>query len=170
MRQRATDLLGPLTLHEALAVVLPVANGLDTTARLTFITSGLDLQHDGRSFTWEFGCALPKLTATAMIGLEPSVEAENPDESPLILRQRVNPASTMDLQRPLLPVKMRNSPEVVAALAAKGVDLVAGPSDMKLESRVLDSGEAIWVTYYYDRELTTRLASTDSQKRYQNPI
>ncbi len=53
---------------------------------------------------------------------------------------------------------MRDSPEAVAEFSRRGVDFVAGPSDMKLESRVLASGDARWVTYYSDWELTTELA------------
>jgi hypothetical protein len=51
-----------------------------------------------------------------------------------------------------LPVSFRDSPEVVSELATQRVDSVAG-TDMKLESRLFPSGEAVWVTYYRDAEI-----------------
>ena len=154
--QRPSGLCGPVTLHEALAIVLPAANELDPKAGLTFVTSGLDIQQDGRSHTWEFSFILPNRSATLMLSLEPDAQSEDPDAAPSVLKQRVNPLSQMDSNRVFLPAQIRNSPEVVAELSSRGADFIAGPSDMKIESRILDSGGAVWVTYYFDQEFTTR--------------
>jgi hypothetical protein len=153
---------GSMTAHEAWAVVSPVAQGLDPQARLTLITSGLDMNHAGCSRTWEFIFFLPKRNATAMLSLEPDSESADVDSAQCILTQRINPASALDAQRLPFPDCFRDSPEVVAEFSAGGVDFVAGPSDMKLEGRVLPSGNAMWVTYYWDREHTTSFAAVAS--------
>jgi hypothetical protein len=154
--KRPSGLSGPITLHEALAVALPAATEIDAKARLVFITSGLDMQPDGRSRTWEFIFVLPDRIATVMLSLEPDIQLEDPDEASTILTKRVNPASSNDMKCPSLPTQTRNSPEVVSEFSSKGVDFVAGPTDMKIESRTLPSGDIVWVTYYFDQELTTR--------------
>jgi hypothetical protein len=41
------------------------------------------------------------------------------------------------------------------------VDFVAGPTDMKLEGRMLPSGPPVWVTFYWDREYITPFAADD---------
>ncbi len=115
---------------------------------------------EGRSGTWEFIFYLPKLNANAMLSLEPDPDNEDVDNAPRVLTQRINPAAGIDAQRRPLPESFRDSPEVVKEFAAGGVDFVAGPTDMKLEGRVLPSGEAVWVTYYWDEERTTPFAGT----------
>lgn len=142
---------GPLTSHEAWALVRPAAYRLDAAPRLTFITSGLDLHPDGRSFTWEFGFDLPGRRARVLLSVGPPEATEDIDEAPVVLVQRITAAAGAG-QGPALPEQFRDSPEVVAAFEAGGVDFVAGPSDMKLEARVLPSGEPVWVTYYWDEE------------------
>jgi len=152
-QRKVRDQPGPMTAHEAWAIVRPVAHELDPRARLTFITSGLDMSREGRSFTWEFLFHLPGGRARALLTLEPNRETGDIDNAPIILVQRLTPASVAGLDRAtVLPERFRDSPEVVAEFAAGGVDFVAGPTDMKLEGRVLDTGEAVWVTYYWDGE------------------
>ena len=153
---------GSMTARQAWAVVAPVTKTLDPHARLTLITSGLDMNHEGCSRTWEFIFFLPKRKATAMLSLEPDPENSDVDRAQCILTQRINPASALDAQRPPFPDPFRDSPEVVAEFSAKGVDFVAGPSDMKLEGRVLPSGDAIWVTYYWDQEYSTSFKEVGS--------
>lgn len=70
---------GPLTAHEAWAIVQPIVSGLDPQARLTFVTSGLDISHAGRSFTWEFMFYLPTRRAQALLSLVPADDAEDED-------------------------------------------------------------------------------------------
>jgi hypothetical protein len=152
--QQPTGLSGPLTLHEAIAATFQIAIGLDTGAKLTFITSGLDLQQDGRSRIWEFICILPNRGATLMLSLEPDSRAEDPDKATIILTKRIKTALPPDIKRPYLPALTRNSPDVVAEFSLRGIDFVAGPSDMKIESRILPSGEAAWVTFYFGEEFT----------------
>ena len=154
-RQRVRDEPGPLTAHQAWEIVRTAARALDPDARLTLLTSGLDISPTGRSFTWEFGFELPQRRAAALLSVEPSGEGEDIDSDPIMLVQRLGPGATTEVsQRPALPEQFRDSPEVVADLAAQGVDFTAGPSDMKLEGRVLPSGEAVWVTYYWDEQRT----------------
>jgi hypothetical protein len=144
-----------MTAHRAWTVVAPVVKDLDPHAELTLITSGLDMNHKGCSRTWEFIFFLPNRNATVMLSLEPDAESSDVDSAQCILTQRVKPASALDAQRPPFPEHFRDSPEVVAEFSANGVDFVAGPTDMKLEGRVLPSGDAVWVSYYWDQEYTT---------------
>jgi hypothetical protein len=53
-----------------------------------------------------------------------------------------------------LPEQFRDSPEVVEELSEGGVDFVAGPTDLKLEGQILSTGQAAWVTYYWNAERT----------------
>jgi hypothetical protein len=149
---------GSLSAHQAWAVVAPVARELDSCPRLTLITSGLDLDHAGYSRTWEFIFFLPRRYATLMLSIEPDPGHGDLEKSPSILTQRLRPASSADALRPAFPGQFRDSPEVVAEFIAKGVDFVAGPSDMKLEGRILPSGDAVWVTYYWDQQFSTPFA------------
>lgn len=148
---------GSMTAHEAWAVAAPAARALDAGARLTLLTSGLDMSREGRSRTWEFLFFLPDRNATAMLSLEPEPGAEDVDIAHTVLTRRIGPAINAD--RPGFPLSFRDSPEVVAEFTARGVDFEAGPTDMKLEGRVLPSGEALWVTYYRDGEYATRFAA-----------
>lgn len=151
-RRQVRDEPGPLTAHQARDMVWPVARALDSATRLTLLTSGLDIGPDGRSFSWEFGFALPGHRAFALFSVEPSGEGADIDGDPIVLVQRLRPMSATEASGlPTLPERFRDSPEVVAELAVQGVDFVAGPSDMKLEARVLPAGEAVWVTYHWDK-------------------
>jgi hypothetical protein len=149
---------GPLTAHEAWALVRPAAYRLDARPRLTFITSGLDLDPDGRSFTWEFGFDVPACRAHALLSVGPPGEADDIDEAPVVLVQRITAAAGTG-RKAALPEHFRDSPEVVSEFEAGGVDFVAGPSDMKLEARVLPTGEPAWVTYYWDEERSVQFGS-----------
>ncbi|NWF81290.1 MAG: hypothetical protein HXY37_14805 [Chloroflexi bacterium] len=82
--------------------------------------------------------------------LAPADDAEEIDSAPFVLTQRIGPDGAGAEHTPALPLPFRDSPEVVAELATDGVDFIAGPTDMKLEGRVLTTGEAVWQTYYYD--------------------
>jgi len=154
-RRTLPGLAGRITAHQAWAVTAPVAKALDQHASLTLITSGLDMDHKGCSGTWEFIFFLPKHNATLMLSVEPDPENSDIDTAQRILTQRIHPASPMEAQRPVFPDHFRDTAEVVAEFSAHGVDFVAGPSDMKLEGRVLPSGDAVWVTYYWDQEHST---------------
>ncbi len=148
-------LSGPLTAHQAWFVVIPIAKALDRRAELTLITSGLDIDHEGRSRTWEFNFYLPKRKATVMLSLGPETKDANDadiDSLPYVLTQRINQASSFDSKRLSFPHQFRDSPEVVAEFSVLGVDFAAGPGDMKLEGRILPSGDSVWVTYYWDQE------------------
>ena len=154
-KRAVPELSGSMTAHQAWAVVAPLVRGLDRNARLTLITSGLDMNHEGRSRTWEFIFLLPQRNLTVMFSLEPDPQSADVDGSPCILTQRINQASATDATRPAFPDRFRDSPDAVAEFSAQGVDFVSGPSDMKLEGRMLPSNEAVWATFGWDREHTT---------------
>ncbi|MFA5027237.1 MAG: hypothetical protein WC713_05130 [Candidatus Methylomirabilota bacterium] len=143
---------GRMTAHQAWAVAAPMAKAADDGARLTLITSGLDLDRQGCSRTWDFLFYLPNRTLTMMLSLEPDPQSEELEIGPVIVTTRTHKASSSDSARPAFPDRFRDSPDVVAELSAHGVDFVAGPSDMKLEGRMRSSGDAVWVTYYWDQE------------------
>lgn len=151
-KRAVPELSGSMTAHQAWAAVAPLVRELDRNARLTLIASGLDMNHEGRSRTWEFIFLLPQRNLTVMFSLEPDPQSADVDNSPCILTQRINQASSVDANRPVLPDRFRDSPDAVAEFSSHGVDFVSGPSDMKLEGRMLPSGEAVWTTYYWDRE------------------
>ena len=154
-RRVVRDEPGPLTAHEAWEIVRPAARALDPRARLTVVTSGLDVSPEGRSFVWEFGVDLPSRKGAAQIGIEPVEGVGDIDDAPVALVQRVRPLAASEIgRRAALPERFRDSPEVVAEFASRGVDFVSGRTDMKLEGRVLPTGEAVWVTYDWDEERT----------------
>jgi len=153
---------GSITAGGAWAVVAPLAERHDPHARLRLITSGTDISHEGRSRTWEFIFLLPSHNATVMLCLESDPHSEDIDRAPCVLTQHISPASSLDIKGPFLPKIFRDSPEVVAEFIARGVDYVAGPTDMKLEGRVLSSGEATWITYYWDKEFATPFTARSS--------
>lgn len=162
-KQKIRDRPGPMTAHESWAMVRPVAKQLDAGALLTLVTSGLDISPEGRSFSWEYLFLLPGIRARTLMSVSPSEDTDDIDTAAIYLVQRLHPASDDELNiDAALPERFRDSPEVVAELSAGGVDFVAGPSDMKLESRLLASGEAVWVTYYWDEE---KVASFGAQIR-----
>lgn len=97
---------------------------------------------------------LPAQQAQALFSLAPAEDAEEIDSAPLVLTQRIGPAGAGAEHTPALPLPFRDSPAIVAELAAGSVDFIAGPTDMKLEGRVLATGEAVWQTYYYDETRT----------------
>lgn len=147
---------GPMTAHEAWAMALPQARALDPDAKLVLVTSGTDLQADGRSFTWEFLFHLANRKVRLLLTYEPADSAAEPDGQPVAQVRRINPAP--EQQVAALPLAFRDSPEVVAAFSRGGVDFVAGPGDMKLEAKVSATGQAVWVTYYWDGEHGTPFA------------
>jgi hypothetical protein len=153
---------GSITAHQAWSVAAPVARRLDPRARMTLITSGLDMDHYGRSRTWEFIFYIPGQNATMMLSLEPDPDSPDIDTAPSVLTQRLRQAFPDDALRPPFPWQFRDSPEVVAEFTAKGIDFVAGPTDMKLEGRMLPSGDAVWVTYSWDLEYTAPFTAAGS--------
>ena len=151
-RRTVPECVGSMTAHGAWTVAYQIAEQHDRQATLTLITSGTDLNGEGRSRTWEFIFILPSCKSTLMISLEPDPQCEDVDYAPCVLTQRFNPITPSDRHKPSLPVPFLDSPEAVAEFTARGVDYEAGPSDMKLEGRALPSGEAMWITYYWGKE------------------
>lgn len=158
IRTSVPERVGAMTAHEAWGVVAPAVQALDSEARLTMITSGLDMNAEGRSRSWDVLFHLPKQRARVMFSLEPDPAASDVDSAPAVLTRRLQPASDRDAQKPAFPAPFRDSPEVVAEFTDRGADFLAGPGDMKLEGRILPSGEGVWVTYYWDEEFTAPFA------------
>lgn len=151
-RLLAREQPGPMTVHESWAIAYPAIKKLDASTRFTSVTSGLDIDHLGRSLTWEFMFVMPKLRAKALVTLSPADDAADVDNASIQMTRRLTVATESELMHTGLPVSFRDSSEVAAELGAQGVDFVVGPTDMKLESRILPSGEAVWVSYYWDDE------------------
>lgn len=153
---------GPLTFLEAWEIARPAALEFDDKPQLILITSGTDIRSNGRSFSWEFLFHLPKRRARLMVSLFPSEKAELPEDAPIVLFQRVTPCSESERFRPL-PETFRDSPEVVAELSAQGVDFISGPTDMKIESRMLPNGQVRWICYYWNNEYAAEFERTKSE-------
>lgn len=153
---------GPLTALEAWETARPAALELDGKPQLTLITSGTDIRSDGRSFSWEFLFHLPNRRARLMVSLFPSEMAELPEDAPIIMFQRVSPCSENERVMPL-PEAFRDSPEVLAELSVQGVDFISGPTDMKIESRMLPNGQARWICYSWNDEYAVEFERTKSE-------
>jgi hypothetical protein len=139
----------PMTAHEAWAFAKPRAGSLDPEAKLVLITSGTDMQADGRSFTWEFLFHLHRRKARVLLTYAPADDAADPEQAPIMMVERITTA-TDPAGMAALPWEFRDSPGVVAELSRSGVDFVAGPTDLKLEARVGATGQAVWTTYYWN--------------------
>jgi hypothetical protein len=139
--------------HEAWAFARPHAESLDPQAKLVLITSGTDIQADGRSFTWEFLFRLPRRQARLLLTYAPADDAPDVDRAPVMVVTRVTTAADRD-DVAVLPLVFRDSPEVIAEFARGGVDFVAGPTDMKLEARISAAGQPVWVTCLGDEART----------------
>ena len=154
-RRTVREAPGPLSARQAWELVQPVLRNLDPAPRLTLLTSGLDLNSAGLSFTWEFGFELPATGQYALLGIVPSGEGPSIDTDALVLEQRLQPLRRMPaVARPVLPTDFTDSPEAVAEFTRQGIDFVSGRSEMSLSARVLPSGEAVWVTEDWHAERT----------------
>ena len=158
-RAAAPELVGSVPLSAAWTLAKGRVDGIDASARLLFITSGLDLDAAGRSRAWEFRFHLPQVGAILWLSLEADPESEDIDQAAWIITQRSQPETESDSALPSLPLPFRDSSDAVAELAAAGVDFVAGPTDLKLESEVLSDGSACWVVRLRDDERRVPLKS-----------
>ena len=61
-------------------------------------------------------------------------------------------------RQPALPEPFIDSPAAVAALAAKGVDFISGPTDLVLSTKRLKNGSVVWAVQDRKREYTTAFA------------
>lgn len=145
---------GPLTAHEAFELVHHAAIALDPKALLCLIQSGTDIRTDGRSLFWELLYRLPTKRARAILSLAPFEAANDAERAPIILHTQITAVSASDVVDGL-PLPFRDSPEVVAELMAQGVDFVAGPSDLKLESHLRGPGVAVWLMRCWNDEFET---------------
>lgn len=151
-RERARDRPGPLTSREAWDLVAPRLEELDPEARLVGISSGTDLDAGGRASTWSFRVQLPSHERAGLVLVEPAPGTPLPEEAPLDRVELYRPLDAADRGRRALPRDFRDSPEVVAALAAQGVDFVAGPTTLMIETAWSedDPPELGWVCRSYD--------------------
>ena len=140
---------GPLTANEAFQMALPIAEGIDKHAQLMLATSGTDLQSNGKAFVWEFLFNLDSRGSRLMLTFSPDPSAPDVDNAPVHLKKRVFPSDEKPFHP--LPLSFRDSPEVVSELSEAGVDFVAGPTDMKLESGLSADGRPVWITYCWDK-------------------
>ncbi len=160
-RSPIPECVGPITARQAFEIAGEAARKLDGRARLTHAQSDLNIQPDGRAHVWEFLFYFPSIRSTGILSVTPRDEEEPPDEPVLCLRRRVKPLpfpidhATL---KPELPWDFHDSPEAVAALAGQGVDFISGPTDLSIESHIRPSGEVVWRTFFYDREVATPFA------------
>ncbi|NLX48831.1 MAG: hypothetical protein GXY82_02930 [Methanospirillum sp.] len=103
-----------MTEHQAWKVIGSEVAELDRRARLTLVTSGLDLDHGGRSRHRVFIAYLPGRNAVVMLSLEPDPGSEDVESAGPVLTRRLRPADAVDAARPQLPCPFRNSPGLMA--------------------------------------------------------
>lgn len=140
---------GPLTAIEAFEMALAEAQALDPRTQLILVTSGTDIQANGRSFVWEFLFGLEARKGMVMVSLFPDINAPDVESAAVHVKRRIQGSDGKSFVP--LPFEFRDSPEVVAELSAAGVDFVAGPTDMKLESGFSADGKAVWITYCWKK-------------------
>lgn len=144
---------GRVTAREALALVSPAV--LETSKRpvLLHITSGTDITAEGRSGTWELVFHFPARIAQGVY----SLEHRDPEVSDggLRMRWRLSPRTDVKDEDAALSLEFTDSPEAVRDLDRAGADWVAGDPDMTLATKRLPSGEVVWATESYGRELAT---------------
>ena len=158
-----------MTARQAFALASPIAAELETAERLTLLTSGEDIDADGRARMWEFFFDLPELRACAAIEvLCPVEDAFPPDDvgrievrvvpfaSPggimdqLLQAGRVSPRFLDDRwddelrRRPPLPVPFRDSPNAVRDLVPPDVEWIDGSTLLSLRGHVLHDGAPVW--------------------------
>lgn len=178
VREDLPELRGPVTARQAFEVVLPRVEKIDRDFKFVLVTSGQDINHEGRALLWEFFFDFPRGRATGISAVQLRSEEEidrgamcvethvrpaYPDTGfmPLLKRDR---ASRAYLERAWdksvkakrgLPLSFRDSPEAVRDLAGQGADWIAGDTSMTLSSKVLASGEIVWSTVSWDKEFHT---------------
>jgi hypothetical protein len=86
-----------------------------------------------------------------MVSLFPDINAADVESAAVHVKRRIQSSDG----KPFVPLsfEFRDSPAVVAELSAAGVDFVAGPTDMKLESGFSVNGKAVWITYCWNKEI-----------------
>ena len=117
------------------------------------ITSGSDIDAEGRSGRWEFVFHFPSRSAQAVYSLESS----NPElgDAGLRVRWRLSPRRDVTGEDAGLPLNFTDSPEAAHQLSHMGVDWIAGDPDMTLATKRLSSGEVVWVVESYGKEFAT---------------
>ncbi len=177
-REDLSDLHGPLTARQAFEAVLPRVERVDRDFKFVLVTSGQDINYEGRALLWEFFFDFPRLRGTGNFSIQLSSE-EDIDLGPKCIETRVRPAypntgfvpqlkreraSRDYMERAWdksvqakqgLPLSFRDSPEAVRDLIRQGVDWIAGDTSMTLSSKVLASGDIVWSTVSWDKEYHT---------------
>lgn len=144
---------GPVTAREALDLVHPAALEVAKEPVLLLISSGTDINADGRAGTWHFVFHFPARLAQGAYSLEQR-DAEV-DDSGLRMTWRVSPRIDAKGKDAALPLDFIDSPKAVRDLGHAGADWVAGDPDMTLATKRLPSGEVVWATESYGKEFVT---------------
>ena len=144
---------GRATAREALALVYPTVEETSKKPVLVLITSGSDIDAEGRSGRWEFVFHFPSRSAQAVYSLESS----NPElgDAGLRVRWRLSPRRDVTGEDAGLPLNFTDSPEAAHQLSQMGVDWIAGDPDITLATKRLSSGEVAWVVESYGKEFAT---------------
>lgn len=151
--RRPIEASGPLTVKEAWSIVLDAVLRVAPDYRLILITSGEDINSEGRSRVWEFGLHFPGHLVQGIFGIEPCDMEES--ESALCLVTELSVLSGLDQAEHYLPQEFKDSPQAVTELAQGGADWISGSTSMNLQTRLLSDGSAVWWTSSYDRRFQT---------------
>ena len=157
--RRAAEVAGPVTARGALAVVRKDALQVSKTVELRGVSSGEDIDHNGRSRTWRFVLAFPSRKGLGVFELEPcAAEAE---DGSLCLSASLSPAGA-SREGKSLPMDFVDSPEAVRRLASAGCDWVSGPTNLSLSTRQLADGAVVWHVSTYGKDYETPFESRPS--------
>ncbi len=182
-RQELPELRGPVTARQAFDIVLPRVQLIDRDFKFTLVTSGQDINHEGRALLWEFFFDFPRRRGSGVFSVLLSSQEEI-DQAPMCMLTHVrpaypdtgfmpqlkrDPANRATLERAwdksvqgkkALPLSFRDSTEAVADLQRQGVDWIAGDTSMTLTSKVLPGGQVVWSTISWDKEYQTPFAAS----------
>lgn len=168
---------GPLTASQALELAVKMARKVDPSFKLKRVACE-SIDHQGRGWTWEFLFDFPGRIAAGDITIAPCDSFGETGRQPVclsatlrskaaegivqLLDQFKNDPATLsylsnvyqlrDDGRLYLPLKFRDSPQVVEKLTAQGVDFFSRTSNLSLSTRILPDGEIAWITSIDDRE------------------
>lgn len=177
-RENLPRLYGPVTARQAFEVVLAHVEKVDRDFKFVLVTSGQDINHEGRALLWEFFFDFPRRRASGVFAVRLRSD-EEVDDGPMCIETHLRPAypdtgfmprlkrdrasrgyleqawiKSVEAKRGL-PLSFRDSPEAVQELATQGVDWIAGDTSMTLSSKVLATREIVWSTVSWDKEYHT---------------
>lgn len=159
------DVTSALPASAALARMRAALVSADQTAELVWLSAGERITPAGLSDLWEARWHLPAARASAFVdvGIDEQCDVDTEWHVRwLVVRLVPAPPANLLSAEPALPTAFHDSPAAVAALAAQGVDFVAGDSHTLLEATTLPTGAAVWRTIAWEREYQTPFGRADA--------